>query len=443
MGDPAAVEFLTKYKLNHLIDPFKDAGADRELFCYLRNNIVELMKLVPVLRDRATFCDAVDKEDASRSSSTNTEAISSTVLARSTLQEICMSYDEGKTFWDQKNIKFEKTERELLAPILVRHFLKIGCGKINKQMFDEMFEIIRTQFPTELKPVWYVPGTHPKGLLFRYYQALRPKKAKGAKIRLTTTPYNRHSDIYEAWDESYPLRRYEAMGGTLNLNAYLILNNFAKANDLITRDFIRINERAKDIATNLPLFIKKFKKIFDEYRALMKEDQPLCDEIVKTFCNDPPINDNTIFLVFYSLPLLLRENFVFQGPKRWRPTLYMSRTAYITIIPTEATIAETIEKKRTNALARKVTVQPFILAIGSIQSINKYFVVFDDLLLPCSKPVEAFDIHFKLHDCFNLQYAGECGGVLYFIQKFFFALEYDEDKIRPDVEALIGDILKS
>ncbi|KAL9704020.1 hypothetical protein quinque_007538 [Culex quinquefasciatus] len=72
----------------------------------------------------------------------------------------------------------------------------------------------------------------------------------------------------------------------------------------------------------------------------------LTDEIVKTFNNETAINDRSIFLAFYSLPLILRENFVSNGEKRFRPSLFMTREAFITMIPTEATLAETRKKRK-------------------------------------------------------------------------------------------------
>uniref|UniRef100_A0A8D8I830 (northern house mosquito) hypothetical protein n=3 Tax=Culex pipiens complex TaxID=518105 RepID=A0A8D8I830_CULPI len=443
MADEAAVEFLRKYNLERLAECFAKVGANLDHFRYLRNNLVELMLILPVLDDRAKFVEAFDSEEASASDAIEAPSPSAPLTVRANLETICQMNDEGKKFWRQAQVKFGKPEREMLAPIITAYFYKIASGSINQQMFNEMFEIIRSQFPSETnKHIWYVGGNHPQGFLYESYRRLQTKaKQTGAKLMLSTIPYNEIAEIFESWDASYPIRRFEIMSGNFKIEDYNVLNNFTKAHDLITKDFTRLHGKMSNIAAKIPVFVKKFNKIFHDYRKLIKDDTELCDEIIKTFSHDPPVNDHSIFLIFYTLPLLLRENFVYRGGKRMRPTLFMSRNAYITIIPTEATLTETIETTRKKAQDRQTTVQPFIVAVGSIENIKKYFVVFDDLLLPCSRAIEAVDIHYKLHDVFNLLYAAECQTVLHFTQKFFYGQQYEEDSIRPHVEELISDIL--
>ncbi|XP_039452614.1 uncharacterized protein LOC120431572 isoform X1 [Culex pipiens pallens] len=482
MADEAAVEFLRKYNLERLAECFAKVGANRDHFRYLRNNLVELMLILPVLDDRAKFVEAFDSEEASASDAIEAPSPSAPLTVRANLETICQMNDEGKKFWRQAQVKFGKPEREMLAPIITAYFYKIASGSINQQMFNEMFEIIRSQFPSETnKHIWYVGGNHPQGFLYESYRRLQTKAKQtgnknqkkkkvanvlkhdarkteanktwhdlseeekdacsSAKLMLSTIPYNEIAEIFESWDASYPIRRFEIMSGNFKIEDYNVLNNFTKAHDLITKDFTRLHGKMSNIAAKIPVFVKKFNKIFHDYRKLIKDDTELCDEIIKTFSHDPPVNDHSIFLVFYTLPLLLRENFVYRGGKRMRPTLFMSRNAYMTIIPTEATLTETIETTRKKAQDRQTTVQPFIVAVGSIENIKKYFVVFDDLLLPCSRAIEAVDIHYKLHDVFNLLYAAECQTVLHFTQKFFYGQQYEEDSIRPHVEELISDIL--
>uniref|UniRef100_A0A8D8H5V0 (northern house mosquito) hypothetical protein n=1 Tax=Culex pipiens TaxID=7175 RepID=A0A8D8H5V0_CULPI len=69
MADEEAANFLTNLELGHLVEPFKAAGAKKEDFQYLRDNLVELMVLAPILADRRKIVEAFDKEQASSSSS--------------------------------------------------------------------------------------------------------------------------------------------------------------------------------------------------------------------------------------------------------------------------------------------------------------------------------------------------------------------------------------
>uniref|UniRef100_A0A8D8H5X5 (northern house mosquito) hypothetical protein n=2 Tax=Culex pipiens TaxID=7175 RepID=A0A8D8H5X5_CULPI len=232
------------------------------------------------------------------------------------------------------------------------------------------------------------------------------------------------------------------MSETFNISEYNVLYNFSKANELISRDFTRVNGQYLHLSTKLPVFIKKFMKIFNGYRKHFRDESTLSDEILKTFTDDTAVNDRSIFLAFYAIPLILRENFVNCGGKRFRPTLFMTREAFITVIATEATLAETRKSRKLNAISRNVTIQPYVVAVGTVTCITRYFVIFDDLMIPCTTCMEAIDLHFKMHDVFNLQYAAECRSVLIFIQKYFYALKYDGDLPVPQVETLIADIEK-
>ncbi|KAL9704004.1 hypothetical protein quinque_007522 [Culex quinquefasciatus] len=87
------------------------------------------------------------------------------------------------------------------------------------------------------------------------------------------------------------------------MSEYNILYNFEKANELISKDFVQVNGQFLHISSKLPSFLKKFSKIFQGYRKNFRDDQKLTDEIVKTFNNETAINDRSIFLAFYSLPV--------------------------------------------------------------------------------------------------------------------------------------------
>ncbi|KAL1402043.1 hypothetical protein pipiens_006254, partial [Culex pipiens pipiens] len=152
------------------------------------------------------------------------------------------------------------------------------------------------------------------------------------------------------------------MSETFNISEYNVLYNFSKANELISRDFTRVNGQYLHLSTKLPVFIKKFMKIFNGYRKHFRDESTLSDEILKTFTDDTAVNDRSIFLAFYAIPLILRENFVNCGGKRFRPTLFMTREAFITVIATEATLAETRKSRKLNAISRNVTIQPYVVA---------------------------------------------------------------------------------
>lgn len=341
----------------------------------------------------------------------------------------------------------------MLAPLITQYFFDIGGGHISALMFEEMTAIILAEFPSEKSVTWYVKSsnsstTKAQGKLVSSYRTLQVKKRKidgaqkGAKIEVNSIPYNRTDQIMDCWDRCFFIRRHEIMSGSFDMNEYNVLFNYTNARDLINRDFQRINTKYRDISKNIPTFVRKFQKIFTEYRPHFREHPDISDEIVKIYTEDVSVNDHSIFLAFYALPFILRENFVFRGKERLKPTVFMTRESFLTLIPTEATLAETRQKRKLLAVAGNYTIQPYILAVGTLASTTSYFVVFDDLLLRCRSCVEAIDVHFKLHDVFNLIYAPESQTIMQFIQKFFFNISYPEDILRVNVETLIGDLEK-
>ncbi|XP_058836088.1 uncharacterized protein LOC131692815 isoform X1 [Topomyia yanbarensis] len=262
-----------------------------------------------------------------------------------------------------------------------------------------------------------------------------------AKLRLNSIGYNNTKEIINAWAGCYSLRRYEIISGNFKLDDYSVLRNFNGVNELIFRDFRTINKNFNDLQSKLPTFLKKFKSVFNDYRSLVEEDKLLTDEIIVTFRETVDINDRSVFLAFYALPLILRQNFVYKGAKRTKLPLLMCRQSYITILATEATLSEKLAERRKFAIEYKTTIQPFIFAVGAINtSIESFFVAYDDILFKCQSAVEAIDLHFKIHEAFHLEYAAECEMVLKFIQIYFYGIHYDGQRDSSSVAALITDL---
>lgn len=245
--DGEAVEFLERHGLDHLIELFRSAGVGKRNFRYIRENLAELIAIVTSIDDRQAFVEAFDAEESSTSSAQQMPASEPSSVApvsiRATLEEICSSSNEGKKFWARKQIKFEESERKMLAPLITQYFFDIGGGHISALMFEEMTAIILAEFPSEKSVTWYVKSsnsstTKAQGKLVSSYRTLQVKKRKidgaqkGAKIEVNSIPYNRTDQIMDCWDRCFFIRRHEIMSGSFDMNEYNVLFNYTNARDL-------------------------------------------------------------------------------------------------------------------------------------------------------------------------------------------------------------------
>lgn len=77
-----------------------------------------------------------------------------------------------------------------------------------------------------------------------------------------------------------------------------------------------------------------------------------------------------------------------------------------------------LEKKIKNS---KQQFQPFIIVVGlDYDSINSFYIHFDNTLLKFNSFLSCVDISFKIFQVFNLQYPRQCYGSWLFIQKYFY-----------------------
>ena len=71
--------------------------------------------------------------------------------------------------------------------------------------------------------------------------------------------------------------------------------------------------------------------------------------------------------------------------------------------------------------------QPYLLGIGERNNPTQFFIVVDDLAIPCEGDItEAVDKLFKVHYVFNIRYADEVYGFFAFIQNFVYGIRGQE-----------------
>ncbi|XP_058831748.1 uncharacterized protein LOC131690189 [Topomyia yanbarensis] len=410
---------------------------------------------------------------------------------RESLLEICKWHEMGRKFLEHYRIEngkriYSAVSRKYIKNAIVEYFLRIGKGHIAAQTFTTMVQIILDELPDEDPRIWYNPpfnGMSPGGLLYSRYRYLTQKDKRyrnqksdpvvphaasvleqaercwnglskeaqmdctDAKVKLRHAANMNKSEIYSAWKTSFPIRRYEAVTKGLRLDEWEVLASYEEIHELISYDFCAIHSNEHDcIRDRIPQFVTQFFDIYQSYKASIDDDKQLASALLSSFSKDVEVNDKSIFLAFYALPLILRQTFIVRGRKRSKPSVKSGRATFIVLLETEAGITENIaQRKRIAAEDGNAELWPYIIAIGNTQSqaISGYFVVLDSTIFKCKSMVDAVDLLFKIYTVFNLEYAYACESVLKFIQQYFYNLIYDGARQDSNVVALITDLNRS
>lgn len=85
----------------------------------------------------------------------------------------------------------------------------------------------------------------------------------------------------------------------------------------------------------------------------------------------------------------------------------------------------------------KLPIQPFIIVLGTLQDPKSFIIYFDDVRFKFNCILQAVDACFKIFMLFNLQYPSASILVWNFIQKYFYNISTDFDKIHPNINLVI------
>ncbi|XP_062552649.1 uncharacterized protein LOC134217837 isoform X2 [Armigeres subalbatus] len=420
MADNETSNFLRQHGLERLIEIFVSEEIRLADFSFFRNHPEDLQLLLPRLRDRIDFIKAIS---TNTTKSTQVE-LEPPIICRETLTEICSRSDYGRSFIESYKIQ---------------NGVKVYSPDARKLVKMAMHDHRYKQQKPAVEPV---PETSQKIPQTAWDKMSFEERSlcEAAKTKLLVTGYSESDIITKCWRESFPLRRKEALSGKIIFKDWEVLAHYANIHDLINFDFREVHGSSKDtLTTQAAKFIQVFSRVHIGYRELIKEDQTLADTIATSFAANVSINDHTVFLVFYSLPLILRQQFVTKQKKRTKISILVCRSSYIKLLETEAKVMECVSKRRQEALAAKTTVQPYVIVVGTVEEVRSFFVVLDELLFKCNSMVAAIDLQFKLHTAFHLNYAMECESVMQFLQLFFYDIAYPGDRFDANVTALATD----
>lgn len=100
----------------------------------------------------------------------------------------------------------------------------------------------------------------------------------------------------------------------------------------------------------------------------------------------------------------------------------------------------TIDARHTFLKKNKISLQPFIIAVGTLNDINHCFVIFDSAKYRFESVVMAVDFALKLHFVLNLSYSPFCIQIWTFIQKYFYSIKTKYDLTFTSVTSALSDL---
>lgn len=82
-----------------------------------------------------------------------------------------------------------------------------------------------------------------------------------------------------------------------------------------------------------------------------------------------------------------------------------------------------IEDRRQKLSNYGLTIQPFVLTVGTLTSYTAVYVVVGETKYTCSSLMGAVDLCFKTTWALNAKYQSDCAAVWSFIQRFVYKIE--------------------
>lgn len=107
---------------------------------------------------------------------------------------------------------------------------------------------------------------------------------------------------------------------------------------------------------------------------------------------------------------------------------------------TDNNVQVSIDKQIDFMKKNKLTLQPYVIAVGSLEEVTHFFVVLNDIKYKFQSIVMAIDFCFKLFFVLNLKYSVFCDQIWTFIQKYFYQISTKFDVNSTAVIAALTDL---
>ncbi|XP_061717507.1 uncharacterized protein LOC133525234 isoform X1 [Cydia pomonella] len=127
--------------------------------------------------------------------------------------------------------------------------------------------------------------------------------------------------------------------------------------------------------------------------------------------------------------------------KVWRPSKAEVREGFITHVKNDCDVRSVINARREKFRQWGLTVQPFIIIVGtSLDTIKSYFVIIDEVWYDLPNILSVVSACFKLIWVVNAQYSAECLSTWMFIQRAYFKLNTKFDTQSTSAHTLLGEL---
>ncbi|RLU15095.1 hypothetical protein DMN91_012982 [Ooceraea biroi] len=301
--------------------------------------------------------------------------------------------------------------------------------------FKAVAELIIEVFPTELIEAYYVPP-HAEGVQQSVSKGKLPYKYRNIKTSMKETGVSMISKSSKqvslndiTIENLLPEQQFFAL--QVWLKSYIepwteVLERWTKTAPNRIHQFTKDrNLSINNILTEWPLF-----------------KHPLGYSLILSTLPSKISEDGKGIVVMYLLPTLLPPAIIREkGKGSWEPTIAEAQETFA--LYTKDSVSKQIcleqRKKKYEKLMRPI--QPCVIIVGeTLHTAKDFYVLFDNVEYKLNSVLAAVDTCFKIIHVMNLVYPSEAYNTLMFIQRYFYKLYLQTEKVPTCVTSLISEL---
>ncbi|XP_039303477.1 uncharacterized protein LOC120357365 [Solenopsis invicta] len=154
------------------------------------------------------------------------------------------------------------------------------------------------------------------------------------------------------------------------------------------------------------------------YIRLLAEKTEVCPTLCEV-TNDVPVETLSLLM----LPYLLKPSNVKTGnKKRWKPSKIETAESFIFRVSNIADLEPKLHKRKEKLEAYGLTLQPMVVAVGSILNLTSFYVIINDIKYTSTSLMNAIDLCFKIFFALDATYPADSEIVWYFLQQYIYGI---------------------
>ncbi|XP_011859100.1 PREDICTED: uncharacterized protein LOC105556612 [Vollenhovia emeryi] len=172
-----------------------------------------------------------------------------------------------------------------------------------------------------------------------------------------------------------------------------------------------------------------------------KDKQSMAHKILNTLPSTIS-EDGKDVVVMHLLPTLLPPAIIREKDKKsWKPTIAEAQETFV--LHTTDSVSKQIfleqRKKKYEKLMRPI--QPCVIVVGeTLQTAKDFYVLFENIEYKLTSILAAVDTCFKIIHVMNLVYPPEAYNTWMFIQRYFYELYLQKEKVPTCVTGLMSEL---